>query len=167
MRQVYGTSSFGSTERFKDYKRNAFIRSNPAIGPGSHNAMENFKGLKNKKCRVVMTKQIFKSSESIAQELSRHSSGSRRSGGSNNSSSKGFATKFNDLHQGGRRSRSQSKSPKGGAQYVMSGNVLQPSPMKPDIDRRLNYMIYEQDSLAHRDHLLTLMNKKNLKGNKS
>ena len=50
--------------------------------------------------------------------------------------------------------------------YVMSGNLLQGSPMKRDIDRRLNYQIYEQNSLAHREHLLMVMKKKHLKGSK-
>ena len=107
-----------------------------------------------------MAKQVFRSNDQIASELSRHSNGSR---GSRTSSKKSFK-KQNDLHQGGMRSMSNSRSPDN--TYVMSGNLLQGSPMKRDIDRRLNYQIYEQNSLAHREHLLMVMKKKHLKGSK-
>jgi len=32
--QVRGT--LGKDERFRDYKYNAFVRSNPMVGPGTH-----------------------------------------------------------------------------------------------------------------------------------
>jgi hypothetical protein len=47
--------------------------------------------------------------------------------------------------------------------YVYSGNVLQRSPMLDEIDGRLNYDIYKQDSFCHRNHLLEIIKKKKLK----
>lgn len=38
--------------------------------------------------------------------------------------------------------------------------------MKNSPDIRLNYDIYKQDSMNHRDHLLDIIKKKNLKNNK-
>lgn len=38
--QVRGT--FSKNDRFKEYKHNAYVRSNPNVGPGSHADQENF-----------------------------------------------------------------------------------------------------------------------------
>ena len=47
--------------------------------------------------------------------------------------------------------------------YLMSGNLIQRSPMKKDIDRRLNRDIYKQDSMDHRSHLIDILRQKKLK----
>lgn len=38
--QVRGT--FSKNDRFRDYKYNAYVKSNPQVGPGSHADQENF-----------------------------------------------------------------------------------------------------------------------------
>lgn len=39
--KVRGT--FGLNERFQDYKINSFVKTNPTLGPGSYDPLENFK----------------------------------------------------------------------------------------------------------------------------
>lgn len=50
--QVRGTFGFG--DRFRDYKINSHVKTNPSVGPGNYNAIENFRRQKFKKCRVIM-----------------------------------------------------------------------------------------------------------------
>lgn len=53
-------------------------------------------------------------------------------------------------------------------QVWVTGMTHQCSPTKPNYPQNtLNYRIYEQDSIGHRGHLLTLIKRKSLKKNES
>ena len=53
--QVRGT--FAHAARFRDYKANAYVRSNPQVGPGAHEDLANFRKLKDKPCKVKLMPQ--------------------------------------------------------------------------------------------------------------
>lgn len=55
--QVRGT--FTKKERFTEYRINAYVKSNPAVGPGAHNTMDNFRRLKEKPCKVKIHKRFY------------------------------------------------------------------------------------------------------------
>ena len=47
--------------------------------------------------------------------------------------------------------------------FIQCTNLIQINPMRGDVDRRLNYMLYKQDSNMHRAELDKVMNRKQLK----
>lgn len=47
--------------------------------------------------------------------------------------------------------------------FIQCTNLIQITPMRGDIDRRLNYMMYKQDSNAHRSQIDNVMKRKKLK----
>ena len=120
--------------------------------------MENFKSLNKKKCRVIMAKQIYQSSADVAHELARSINNSSNSGSRKSYDSANFK-RLSQTRINFDKSRSPDNKEK---QYIMTGNVIQQSPLKPRVDSRINYDIYKQDSLAHRPHLLELMKKTKL-----
>lgn len=83
--QVRGT--FGQDERFRDYQINSLVRTNPSVGPGNYNAIENFRKQKFKNCRVIMRPDFRPRDE-------RSDSGQRaRSAGNSGSSSHNSSTR--------------------------------------------------------------------------
>lgn len=108
------------------------------VGPGSHKDQENFKSLKRKPCKAVMVPQYFERKDSL-RSFSKSSTSSRRSSGKKRL--------FSGSNQG----------------YNATGYLIQKSPSHCNKDQRLNYNMYKQDSFEHREHLLDVIKRKDLK----
>ena len=61
--QIRGT--FGRDNRFRNYKINAYIISNPNLGPGTHEDHANFRKQKDKPCKVRIMHQDYHISRSL------------------------------------------------------------------------------------------------------
>ena len=136
--------TLGKDARFRDYKYNAFVKSTPMVGPGSHKDQENFKSLKKKPCAAVMHPPHYECRSDIRARSEQSRSASR---GSNKSSGR----KNLDLKFKIDRRNSESKSPSKKGDLIHSGYLLTKSPShKGKLDSRLNYELYKQDTFKHR-----------------
>ena len=66
--------TFGQDRRFRHYKALAFSKSNPNLGPGTHDDFVSFKTINKRACKALMMPQIFEDKELISDSKSRFKS---------------------------------------------------------------------------------------------
>jgi hypothetical protein len=168
---VRGT--FGRSERFSEYRHKAYKETTPAVGPQNYEPMNNFKKQMMKHSRVVMVPQFYQGCLEFGSGSNKSFSSGRqslRSAGSARSFIKENRESITSLQravafQRNKRNSDVDRSPSGSRylnakcrtmksglksgrkpkSYTLAGtgHYLQPSPMQPAPEQRLNYNIYE------------------------
>lgn len=58
--------TFGQDKRFRHYKALALSKSNPNLGPGTHDDFVSFKTVNKRLCKVLMMPQIYEGKDVIS-----------------------------------------------------------------------------------------------------